>query len=106
MNLLEPNGPDSFVSWGFFDAIFEQKEYVEDYVMEKLARDMLANNPGLKREFDSKLTSDSTFTKSPYARLNFFYQRSPYWDVTIGEYPVARVFEGALKNKELRMNDE
>ena len=40
-HLLEPQGPDSFVAWGFFDAIFEQKEYGEDYVVEKLARDML-----------------------------------------------------------------
>jgi hypothetical protein len=33
MQLLEPDGPDSFIAWGFFDSIFEQKEYYEDYVM-------------------------------------------------------------------------
>ena len=29
MALLEPRDPDSFVSWGFFNAAFERKEYME-----------------------------------------------------------------------------
>ena len=97
MNLLEPNGPDSFVGWGFFDGIFEQKEYGESYVMEKLARDMLAENPALRKEFESKIAADTTFAKSPYDRLNFFYQRYPYWDSAIGVYPVARVMKEQLR---------
>jgi murein tripeptide amidase MpaA len=101
MNLLEPNGPDSFVGWGFFDGIFEQKEYGEHYVLEKLARDMLAKDPALKKEFEAKVATDSTFAKSPSARLNFFYKRSPYWDTAIGVYPVARVMGKAFKNEEL-----
>ena len=44
VHLLEPSAPDSLVAWGFFNAIFEQKEYGEDYVMEKLAREMLAKD--------------------------------------------------------------
>ena len=36
-HILEPSGPDSFVRWGFFNQIFERKEYVETYVMEKMA---------------------------------------------------------------------
>ena len=91
INALEPESPDAFVSWGFFDAIFEQKEYAEDYVMEKLARDMISKNPNLKAEFDAKLRSDTAFANSPGARLNFFYQRSPYWDKQVGLYPVARL---------------
>lgn len=98
MNLLEPNGPDSFVGWGFFDTIFEQKEYGESYVLEKLARDMLAKDPALRKEFEEKIAADSVFAKSPIARLNFFYQRSPYWDTAIGAYPVARVMGKAFKN--------
>jgi hypothetical protein len=102
MNLLEPNGPDSFVGWGFFDGIFEQKEYGENYVLENLARDMLTKDPALKKEFEAKIADDSAFAKSPNARLNFFYQRSPYWDSAIGVYPVARVMEGAIKDEEIR----
>jgi hypothetical protein len=91
VHLLEPRGPDSFVSWGFFDAVFEQKEYAELYVMEQLAREMLVKDPALETAFRSRLASDSAFAAGPYARLDFFYRRSPYWDHTLGLYPVARV---------------
>ncbi|HYG81443.1 MAG TPA: hypothetical protein VD861_13690, partial [Pyrinomonadaceae bacterium] len=91
VHLLEPQGPDSFVAWGFFNAIFEQKEYGEDYVLEKLAREMLAKDENLRREFEQRLKSDPQFASSPGARLNFFYERSPYWDREMNLYPVARV---------------
>jgi hypothetical protein len=92
VHLLEPNSPDSFVYWGFFNAIFEQKEYGEGYVTEKLAREMLAKNPELKKEFDEKL-KDEKFAKSAFARLSFFFERSPYFDKRIGLYPVGRIIE-------------
>lgn len=90
IHLLEPNSTDSFVYWGFFNAIFEQKEYGEGYVLEKLARDMLAKDKNLRREFEEKL-KDENFAKNPFARLNFFYTRSPYFDKRIGLYPVGRI---------------
>jgi hypothetical protein len=93
IHALEPEAPDAFVAWGFFDAIFEQKEYTEDYVMEPIAREMLANDSTLKQEFESKLKSDTTFAKNPFARLNFFYQHSPYWDKQVNLYPVARLIK-------------
>lgn len=88
---LEPESPDAFVSWGFFDAIFEQKEYSEDYVMEPIAREMLEKDQNLKQEFETKLNTDTTFAKSPSVRLNFFYQHSPWWDQNVNLYPVARL---------------
>ncbi|MBI3765424.1 MAG: peptidase M14, partial [Ignavibacteriales bacterium] len=88
-----PEAPDAFAAWGFFDAVFEQKEYAEDYVMESMAREMLAKDPALKKEFDSKLQSDTAFAKSPGSRLNFFYQHSPYWDNQVNLYPVARLMK-------------
>jgi hypothetical protein len=91
IHLLEPEGPDSFVTWGFFDTIFEQKEYGEGYVLEKLAREMIAKDPNLKAEFDQKIASDKEFAASPAKRLNWFYQRSPWWDKTLGLYPVGRL---------------
>jgi hypothetical protein len=90
VNLLEPDAPDSFVSWGFFTAIFEQKEYFENYVMEAVARDMLAADPALRTEFETKLVSDTTFAASPRARLQFFYERSPWFDEEMNVYPVGR----------------
>jgi len=91
VHLLEPNSPDSFVFWGFFNAIFEQKEYGEGYVLEKLAREMLTKDIGLRKEFEEKL-KDEKFAKSPRERLNFFFERSPYFmNQRIGIYPVGRI---------------
>jgi hypothetical protein len=91
VHLLEPDAPDSFIAWGFFNAIFEQKEYGEDYVLEKLAREMLAKDENLRREFERKVASDPKFAASPTERLNFFYERSPYWDQQMNLYPVGRI---------------
>jgi hypothetical protein len=93
IQLLEPEAADSFVAWGFFNAIFEQKEYSEDYVSEKLAREMMNADPKLRSEFEEKLATDSEFAASPRARLQFFYQRSPYWDPELNLYPVGRIVE-------------
>lgn len=88
VNLLEPKSDDSFVKWGFMNSIFEQKEYFESYVMEKVAEEMLKNDNKLKEEFENKLNSDEAFRNSPFQRLNFFYQRSPYWDKKLNVYPI------------------
>ncbi|MDT7542608.1 MAG: hypothetical protein QOE33_2512 [Acidobacteriota bacterium] len=89
--LLEPDSPDSFVSWGFFNPIFEQKEYGESYVLERLAREMLAKDENLRREFEQRIATDPQFARSPRARLSFFYDRSPYVDPQLNLYPVGRV---------------
>ena len=92
MHLLEPDAPDSLVRWGYLDAIFEQKEYGESYVLEPLAREMLARDPKLKEQFEAKLVNDPAFAASAHARLNFFYERSPYWDERLNVYPIGRIF--------------
>lgn len=89
---LEPEAPDSALRWGFFDPIFEQKEYGESYVLEKLARAMLAKDPALKAEFEQRIQSDAQFAASPEARLEFFYEHSPWYAANqIGLYPVGRL---------------
>lgn len=91
IHLLEPAAPDSLVQWGFFDGIFEQKEYAESYVLEKLAREMMETDPKLRAEFMERLRSDAAFRGSAAARLRFFYERSPYFDSFKNAYPVVRV---------------
>jgi hypothetical protein len=100
MAWLEPAAPDSALQWGFFDSIFEQKEYGEAYVVERLAREMLAKDPQLKAEFEAKVKADPVFAASPSARLDFFYDRSPWFAANRkGLYPVGRLegVEGLLK---------
>lgn len=90
MQLLEPTAPDSFVSWGFFNGAFEQKEYMEAYVAEEVAREMLAKNPKLKEEFEARLKADAAFAASPGQRLQFFASRHPSHDERLNLYPIYR----------------
>ena len=93
LHLLEPDAPDSLARWGYFAAIFEGKEYAESRVMEAVAREMIAHDPNLKGEFDRKVAEDPAFAADARARLNFFYERSPYYDEHLNIYPVGRIFE-------------
>ena len=53
---------------------------------------MLRNNPLLKAQFEGKLQDDPAFAASPAARLNFFYDQSPYFRANrVGSYPVGRL---------------
>jgi hypothetical protein len=89
--MLEPQGPDSLVAWGYFNASFEQKEQLEPYVAEMIAQEILAANPKLREEFQRRLQSDASFAADPTARLEFFWRFHPSWDQTYNRYPVMRV---------------
>lgn len=91
VHLLEPDAPDSLVHWGFFDAVFEQKEYYEDYAMAPIADRMLAEDANLKKEFDAWLAANPDKATNARVRLDFIYQRSPYWDKRKDIYPIGRI---------------
>ncbi len=90
LTLLEPQSADSLAAWGFFNVIFEQKEYMEPYVAEQVAKEMLASNPELAKAFNQRL-EDPAFAQNPQARLDFFYSRHPSWDERRNLYPVLRI---------------
>lgn len=89
--LFEPQAPDSFAAWGFFNACFEQKEQMEPYVAEQIAATMLANDAALREEFAARLRSDPEFAASPGERLEFFLRRHSSWDARYNLYPVLRL---------------
>jgi hypothetical protein len=91
--LLEPQAPDSFAAWGLFNACFEQKEQMEPYVAEQIAREMLDQDPHLAAEFRSRCEHDAKFAASPVERLEFFLRRHASWDARYNLYPVLRVEE-------------
>jgi hypothetical protein len=88
MHLLEPSAPDSLASWGYFSAVLEQKEYMESYVAEEVAREML-RDPQVKAAFEAAL-KDAELAKNPRKRLEFFYRRHPSWDERRDLLPVFR----------------
>ncbi|TAA08801.1 peptidase M14 [Pseudoxanthomonas winnipegensis] len=87
--LLDPDAPDSLLQWGLFNAAFERKEYMESYVAEDVARQML-RDPQVKAAFEQRLKDDPAFAASPRARLEFFARRHPSWDTRYGLYLVLR----------------
>jgi len=90
MALLEPQAPDALAAWGGFNNAFERKEYMEDYVAEEVARDMLAKDAALKAAFKKRLDVDPEFANSPQARLEFFHRLHSSWDNRHNLYPVLR----------------
>lgn len=92
VEVLEPQAPDSYFAWNFFDAVLQQKEYYSDYIFEDMAADMLKKDPGLKKQFDDKRASDTAFSNNGEKQLDFIYQHSPYFEKTYMRYPVGRVF--------------
>jgi hypothetical protein len=91
MALLEPQADDSLAAWGFFNTAFEAKEYMEPYVAEQVAREILARDAKVAAAFSARLAADPEFAANPQARLDFFFRLSPSWDERLNLYPVYRV---------------
>ena len=88
---LEPQAPDSFFNWNFFDTILQQKEGFSPYVFEDTAKEMLENNAELKAEFEKKKESDKSFYANWYAQLNWLYEHSNHAEKAYMQYPVFRL---------------
>jgi hypothetical protein len=88
MVMLDPESSDSLLALGFFPEILQRTEYIEGYVVAPMAEKMLAEEPKLKTEFEAKLKADDKFAKDPTARLQWFYERSPFYDERYLLYPV------------------
>jgi len=95
VHMFEPASPDSYLQWGYFNAIFELKEYFETYKMEEYARKMLVETPGLNEEFEEWKAANPEAAKSQWSQLEWFYFRSPWVDSKRNIYPVGRIVDGA-----------
>jgi hypothetical protein len=91
IEVLEPQGPDSFFSWNFFDSILAQKEHFSAYVFEDVAAEMLRKDAGLKQKLEERKKSDEAFAKSGAAQLEFIYRNSPHSEKSYLRYPVVRL---------------
>ncbi|CAN5518465.1 M14 family metallopeptidase [soil metagenome] len=88
--LLEPRAPDSLAAWGEFNGSFEQKEFMESYVAEDVAREQMSAEPAVAAEFQKRVADDHDFAKDASARLQFFARRHSSWDERLNLYPVFR----------------
>lgn len=91
IEILEPEGPDSFFSWNYFDSVLQQKEYFSSYVFEDKALEWLEELPELKVELEERKATDPGFAKSGRAQLDFIYKRTPHYEKEHLRYPVFRL---------------
>lgn len=91
LETLEPDAPDAFFAWNFFDAILQQKEHFSDYVFEDEAAKLLTENPSLRRMLEDRKRTDAAFAADGHAQLEFIYQHSPYQEPEYRRYPVFRI---------------
>ena len=92
VDFLEPASYDSFVKWGFFNNLFENKEYFETYVMEVIAEQMM-KDPKIKEAFNADKAANPGKFIEQRDILNWFYERSPYIDSVKNVYPIGRIFD-------------
>lgn len=88
--LLEPQSSEGFFAWGMFPEVLNRVEYIEGYAIAPLAERMLAADPALKAEFEAKLAAEPEFAANGDARLQWFYERTPFHDDRYRLYPVGR----------------
>lgn len=88
---LEPQAPDSFFNWNFFDTILQQKEGFSPYVWEDKAKTLLATHPKLQIKFNIKKSYDSAFANNWYAQLDWLHKQSNNYEKAHLQYPLYRI---------------
>ena len=91
LETLEPEAPDSFFNWNFFDVILGKKEGFSPYAFEDLAIEILNENPHLKSDFEKLKKEDKEFSENWYRQLNYIYNNSKYAEKTYLQYPIYRI---------------
>ncbi len=91
MATLEPEAPDSFFNWNFFDTILQQKEGFSPYVWEDKALELLQNNIKLKEAFEHRKKDLTAFNNNWYAQLDWLHKQSEHYESAHMQYPVFRV---------------
>lgn len=91
MATLEPEAPDSFFNWNFFDSVLQQKEGFSPYVFEDIAREFLDDYPEVEDEFLAKKKEDKEFAENWYAQLEWIHKKSEHYEKAHLRYPIFRV---------------
>lgn len=88
---LEPESPDGFFTWNFFDSILSQKEGFSAYVFEETGEKYLEDHVDLLEKLNEKKKNDPSFANDHDAQLQFIFQHSEYFEKAYRRYPVYRI---------------
>ncbi|MES2128401.1 MAG: M14 family zinc carboxypeptidase [Pseudomonadota bacterium] len=89
IEMLEPQGHDSFFRWGMFNGVLEKKEAFSDYVFEDHASELLASEPELRTKFDAWKAAHPELLTRQGAVLDFIFANcARYHEPEWRRYPV------------------
>ena len=94
-HMFEPNAPSSLVYWGYFTPWCQPASefFINVGYMEVKGREMLAEDPELRKIFEQKKASDPEFANNPQAILQFFLtELRKNVEPENNLYPVGRIF--------------
>ncbi|MEO8772794.1 MAG: M14 family metallopeptidase [Gelidibacter sp.] len=91
LETLEPQAPDSFFNWNFFDTILQQKEGFSPYAWEDMAAELLKENEELKTTFQAKQMAEPEFANNWYAQLDWLHKQSSSYELAHMQYPIYRI---------------
>ena len=91
VEMLEPEGDDSYFAWNFFDGILQQKEWFSDYRFDPVAAGILKKDTALQRKLAERKAADSAFANNRRAILAFIYTNSDWQEKAYLRYPVYRL---------------
>lgn len=87
-HVFDPESPDSFFNWNFFDAFLMRKEYFSAYLFEDTAAEILKRNTMLAKKFEEKKRADADFASDSRAQLDFIYKNSKYSEPEYMRLPI------------------
>jgi hypothetical protein len=93
IEMLDPEGPDSYFNWNFFDAVLQQKEHYSAYVFEDKAADIVKNNPTLKAQFEEAKSKSTENREKMTAqeKLEWVYTHSLHYEKEHNRLPIFMV---------------
>ncbi|NCC72803.1 MAG: hypothetical protein EOM06_05345 [Sphingobacteriia bacterium] len=93
VEMLEPEGQDSFFRWNFFDPVLEEREYYSSFGFEENALRYLNEHPGFRKEWEEAIKNDTSLAGNHRAQLGYIYQHTEWADNVTKKYPVLRIEE-------------
>ena len=92
LETLEPEAPDSYFNWNFFDEVLMQKEWFSSYIFDREAEKLLESDSALARTFEEMKAKDSIFANDAFSQLYFLYRNSDHYERNRHNiYPILRI---------------
>lgn len=94
VNQLEPEGPDSYFRWNFFDSCLENREWFSPHpVLEDRIAKYLHETPESRKMLDDAILANPAMAHDRTAQMYFVYTKCGLANKWVNRYPVARVME-------------